>query len=336
MRQPAPVIHADVAPIVPETLDTSPTRMARRSKPGIRRLASLAAVVVATVLAMGGAAGAPTVSVPAFYPEGPLVDGDRLLWVEMTMDRVRVLAQGRVRTAWHDGGCGPTSIKKTADGSYWVLCHLAHKLVRMSNTFFKELEVSADANGNPIAWPNDAVADATGRLFVTDSGLFSLSAEPAGWVLVVAHDGSARRIAGPIRYANGIAWDGPRRTLYVSEHLNRKILQFVLDADYNLLRQAVFFDFERAGVERPEYALAGPDGLVLRDNGELLAAEYGAGRILRIAANGALLAMIPVPMPYVTNMVQSPFDPRELIVTGASADASVLEVGRVLSVRYRD
>jgi len=253
----------------------------------------------------------------------------------MTMDRVRLLEDGRVRTAWHEAGCGPTSIKKTADG-YWVLCHLGHKLVRLSHSFFKELDVVNDTTGNSIAWPNDAVADAAGRVFVTDSGLFSLSAAPAGYILVVDHDGAARRIAGPFRYANGIAWDEPGRSLYVSEHLNRRILHLVVDSAYNVVRTRIFFDLDRAGPARPDYPLAGPDGLVLRDNGELLAAEYGAGRILRIAPDGQLIGVVHVPMPYVTNMVQSPFDPRELIVTGAAAEGGLLEVGRVLSVRYRD
>jgi sugar lactone lactonase YvrE len=309
----------------------------RACRPASRGIvvATLLGAMVA-LLSASPATGAPMVSVPAFYPEGPTVDGEHVLWVEMTMDRVRVLADGEVRTAWHEAGCGPTAIKKTTDGSYWLLCHLAHKVVRLSPTFFKEFEVTVDASGNPIAWPNDCVADSRGRLFVTDSGLFSLAAEAAGYVVLVGRDGSARRIAGPIRYANGISWDERRRTLYVSEHLNRKILKMELDADYNLVRSSIFFDFDQPGLSRPEYALAGPDGQLLRDNGELLVAEYGAGRILRIAADGALMRVIPVPMPYVTNMVQSPFDPREIIVTGASADTSVLEVGRVLSVRYRE
>jgi len=279
---------------------------------------------------------APMISVPAFYPEGPTLDGTNVIWVEMTMDRARELSNHVVETVWQESDCGPTSIKKTLHGAYWVACQLGHKVLRLSNTFNKELEVVADMTGNRIMWPNDCVADAAGRLFVTDSGLFSLDAPAQGYVVLIDWNGNARRIAGPIRYANGIALDEPRRTLYVAEHLNRRILKMQLDADYNVVKTSVFFDFADSGLSRPEYPRAGPDGVLLRDNGELLVAEYGAGRIIRIAADGAVMATLPVPMPYVTNMVQSPYDARDIIVTGASNDESVLQVGRVLSVRYRD
>jgi sugar lactone lactonase YvrE len=276
------------------------------------------------------------ISVPAFYPEGPTVDGRDVLWVEMTMDRARRWKSGVAETVWQESDCGPTSIKRTAGGSYWVLCHLAHKVLRLSSSFNKELEITTDADGRPIAWPNDCVADSKGRLFVTDSGIFSLAASPQGYVVLIDWDGKARRIAGPLRYANGISLDEANRTLFVSEHLNRRILKMQLDADDNVVKTSVYFDFGLSGLSRPDYAMAGPDGQLLRDNGELLVADYGAGRIVRIGADGALISAIPVPMPFVTNMVQSPFDAREIVVTGASSDESVLQVGRVLSLRYRD
>lgn len=297
----------------------------------------IAAILLTAGFALATTAGgAPMISVPAFYPEGPTLDGNHVIWVEMTMDRARQLAGGRVTTVWQESDCGPTSIKRTVGGAYWVLCHLGHKVIRLSSDFNKELEVGADSSGRRIAWPNDCVADSHGRLFVTDSGIFSLDATPQGYVLLIDWDGKARRIAGPIRYANGISFDEARRTLYVSEHLNRRILKMQLDADYNLVKTSVFFDFAQSGLALPDYAMAGPDGQLLRDNGELFVAEYGAGRIIRLAADGSMMSSITVPMPYVTNMVQSPFDRRDLIVTGASSDESVLQVGRVLSVRYDD
>ena len=195
------------------------------------------------------------------------------------------------------------------------------------------IRADVSSRGPTTAWPT---VTAAGRLFVTDSGIFSLDAAPQGYVVLVDWNGKARRIAGPIRYANGISFDEARRTLYVSEHLNRRILKMQLDADYNVVKTSIFFDFSQSGLALPDYAMAGPDGQLLRDNGELFVAEYGAGRIIRIAADGAVMATLPVPMPYVTNMVQSPYDARDIIVTGASNDESVLQVGRVLSVRYRD
>ena len=108
-------------------------------------------LLLAILCTLADSAGAgPSVSEPSFYPEGPTTVGNDVLWVEMTMDRVRRLSNGEVTTVWQETGCGPTSIQATVGGSYWVLCHLGHKVIRLSKTFAKELEVASDTAGNRI------------------------------------------------------------------------------------------------------------------------------------------------------------------------------------------
>jgi sugar lactone lactonase YvrE len=106
--------------------------------------------------------------------------------------------------------------------------------------------------------------------------------------------------------------DGDR--LLVSEHLARRVLAFPLAAD-GLGPPELLVDLDALGLARPDYPEAGPDGLEVAPDGTLWLAEYGAGRLLAWAADRGLVAAVPVPAPYVTNVA---FGPDGLVaVTGS-------------------
>ena len=289
-------------------------------------------VVIVCVFAPVTAIAVAPIQETAYYPESPTVNGRDIYWAEMPLDRIRRLSNGNVTTVWKEQGCGPTSVKRTAGGSYWVLCHLGHKVIRLSANFQKELEVTDDINGNRIMWPNDSTTDSKGRLFLSSSGIFSLEAPAGGYVVLVDTSGKAKRIAGPVRYANGLSFDENRKILYLSEHLARRILRLELDASYAVVRTRVFFDLNQTMLARPEFPLAGPDGQLLRKDGEIIVAEYGAGRLLRVSPKGSLIGQITVPMKFVTNLIQSPFHENELIVTGAFNNETFPMPGQVISI----
>jgi sugar lactone lactonase YvrE len=300
------------------------------------RIATYFLIGILCISAFLGTAMADTIKEDAYYPEGPTVNGHEILWAEMSVDRIRRLVGGVVSTIWQETGCGPTAVKRSGLGPYWVLCHLGHKVVRLSSAFVKEAEITQDVEGHRIMWPNDAVPDLRGGLFFTSSGLFSLEAPAAGYVLHASFEGRARRIAGPIRYANGISFDQEHMSLFVSEHLARRIVQLFLNSNYSVIRSNTFFDFNKQSLPRPDYPLAGPDGQIILKDGSLVVAEYGAGRLLRISRDGMLTGVIAVPMKYVTNLVQSPFSDEELIVTGSFDNEHFPMPGQVISVRIPD
>ncbi len=62
----------------------------------------------------------------------------------------------------------------------------------------------------------------------------------------------------------------------------------------------------RSGLAPADYPEAGPDGLEVAPDGTLWVAEYGAGRLLAWRAGRGLVAAIPVPAPYVTNIAFGP------------------------------
>ena len=92
---------------------------------------------------------------------------------------------------------------------------------------------------------------------------------------------------------------GRRRTLYVSEHLARRILALTLDARQRVTATRVFADFAQHDatktfpIRRPD-----PTAIALRP-GLLAVAEYGEGRVHLFDRDGKHLNTLKVSMPFV-------------------------------------
>ncbi len=282
------------------------------------RLAACAALLLGAPVG-GGAAGAgqsaKPLSLDAFYPEGPAVIGDAFYWAEMPTDRVQRYSHGRVDTVWQQKDCGPTAVRPTPGGDIWILCHLADEVVLVGPDWHTKRTFILDKDGNRLTRPNDGKVDRAGTLYFSSSGEFSVDAPSTGYVVALRLDGVAQRISGPYHYTNGISITPDNMRLFVSEHLERRVWEFRL-VDGRVASRRIFFDFNAAGLSRPGYREAGPDGQWLSPTGELLVAEYGGGRIIRISRDGKLEGVLKVKTPYVTNMVPSPVHPGQLIVTG--------------------
>jgi sugar lactone lactonase YvrE len=270
----------------------------------MRRLAC----ILALLLLLGGtAAAADRVLAAADYPEGPLWHHGRLYYAEMMKDRIVVSDLQSTSTFWRLPGCGPVSVAPYRGDEILVLCHLIHRVVRVSAEGESIQVIAHDGDGRPFVHPNDSSADGKGGVYFTASGEFALAAPATGAVLHLAADGTLRRLAGGIRYSNGIAFDGAHHRLLVSEHLDRRILAYPLRADGGLGPPQVFFDFERLPfADEALDPLAGPDGLELTDDGRLIVAEYGAGRIHLVSPAGAWLGTLGGFQRYVTDMALLP------------------------------
>ena len=270
----------------------------------------------------------------AFYPEGVEVIGEAVYWAEMPRDRIRRFSAGASATIWNRKGCGPTAVRRTAAGNFWVLCHLDHKVLLLDSQFRLKREITTDAGGNRLSWPNDGKVDGSGRLYFSSAGLFSVSAPAEGYVVTVGESGPAQRIAGPFRYTNGIALTRDGKSLFVSEHIGRKIWRLRLQGAQVRSRE-IFFDLNRARLSASDFDKAGPDGLYLTRSSELIAAEYGASRLLWITPQGRLKRVIPVPFKFVTNLAARP-DGRGLVVTGTYSLDDPQARGRVIELNMPD
>jgi sugar lactone lactonase YvrE len=272
-----------------------------------RRLRAL--VLVALLVQAPFAFASDTVLAKANYPEGPLWHHQTLYYGEMVRDRVTMSTDLKTTsTFWEMPGCGPVSIAPYRQQEFLVLCHLGHKVVRVSIAGKTLGVLDRDSGGRPIPHPNGSIADDKGGVYFTSSGEFHPSAPATGAVLHLDGEGKMRRLADGIRYANGIAVDLKNRRVFVSEHLTRRVLAFPLLDDGTLGRRIVFFDF--VAIQHtprfPRDALAGPDGLELDDAGRLIIAEYGAGRIHLVSSAGAWLGTQDGFRRYVTDMTMLP------------------------------
>ena len=115
--------------------------------------------------------------------------------------------------------------------------------------------------------------------------------------------GVMTEVIGQIHYANGVNFDPASRTLYVSEHLGRRVLALTLDRRQQVTGKRVFADFAQYPSTREHsYPLAGPDGIALRP-GYLAVAEYGEGRVHVFDRDGHHVNTLKVSMPFVDTVV---------------------------------
>lgn len=264
----------------------------------IARLAALLLAFAATA-----AQAEPVTVASGAYPEGLLWHGGRMYFAEMGADRVSIIDNGTTRAFWSDPGCGPTAISPFGPSGFLVNCHLGRHVVEVSADGVTGRRFRNAAGGQPITSPNASTSDGQGGVYFSDSGTFSVRAPATGRVYHLTAMGVMTEVVLGLRYTNGVAFDAASRTLYVSEHLARRILALTLDARQRVTQRRVFADFAANDATRSHgFPEAGPDGLILRP-GLLVAAEYGEGRVHvfeRVSDRaGKLLNTLKVPMPFV-------------------------------------
>lgn len=269
---------------------------------------------------VGLVAGAALIALAAFdapidatasYPEGPLYLDGRLYYAEMGADRVSMIVGGAKRTFWREAGCGPTAMAPYGD-DLAILCHEGERFAIVSragktlgHVGLQPGEVFART---PVGAPNDGYSDGRGGVYYSDPGPFSKQSTPRGAVMRLGADGAVTRLAGGLWYPNGIYHHASSRTLYVSEHLARRILAFPVLADGTLGPAKTYAKIDDIAPKptTPFYAEAGVDGLEMAPNGDIVVALYGEGRLIQIDPQGRLRRVIPVPFPYVTNVAFAP------------------------------
>lgn len=255
---------------------------------------------LALILALAGSCAwaEPVVVASGAYPEGLLWHGGRMYFTEMGADRVSTIENGTTKQFWSDPGCGPTSIAPFLSG-FLVNCHLGKHVVEVSEKGITGRRFRAASNTIAIQDPNASTSDGQGGVYFSDSGIFSVRAPATGRVYHLTAPGVMTEVVSGIKYANGVAFDPGSRTLYVSEHLARRILAFTLDARQRVVATLVFADFRQHSETRIfSYPEAGPDGLALRP-GLLAVAEYGEGRVHLFDRSGKHLNTLKVSMPFV-------------------------------------
>ena len=288
-----------------------------------RRCASSAlAGVLAAVTVVAAATAAPqrtVVNPDSAYPEGPSVVDGVLYYAEMGNDRVMRFDGRHNRELWSRDGCGPTSVQPMGDGSLAVLCHREEIVARIGTDGALVEVIDRDRDGATFTNPNAAVSDGRGGIYFSSSGVFAPGARATGAILHLDAAGTLTCVAEGIHYANGVAVSADGRTLYASEHLERRVFSFDIVDDGSLSNRRTFVRLDDLEGFDPERTWElGPDGLALAPDGNLVIAEYGAGHLLVVDPGGKLVASVPVPEHYVTAAAFSADGKRMFITAPAS------------------
>lgn len=264
-------------------------------------------------------AGADSTAIEALYPEGPLWQGDRLYFAEMSADRVSVFEDGAAHPFFTQEGCGPTAIAPYGEG-FLVLCHIGARVVAIDAAGHELRRWDRGPGDVRFMDPNDCSADGQGGVYFSDPGLFSRETRPHGRVWHLSADGTISMVAERLWYPNGVFVDVAHAKLYVGEHMSAHVMRYDIVGAGRVEGPDVFVDL--SDVERPRryaepYAETGPDGMEIGPDGDMYIAVYGEGRILRFSLEGQFRGYLSEPARYLTNIA---FGPGGQAVTTGSFD----------------
>ncbi len=268
---------------------------------------------------------APALDLEAHYPEGPVWHKDKLYYAEMTGNRVAILDKDKPRTFWREKNCGPTSISRYRDNSFLILCHIASKLVILSDNGRKLGEISHIGSKRIFQNPNDSHSDGNGGVFFSDAGVFQKGARASGIVYHLSSKGNLHKVASNLYYANGIAFDSGKQILYVSEHLAGKVWALHLGKDLSVKKRKIVLDISKLWKPKDiDYPETGPDGIELLSDGSIAIAIYGKSTIVVLKEN--TVTKHEIGAKYVTNIASNG---KKLAITGAYSNQLFPFKGRV-------
>ena len=276
--------------------------------------------LIACVTRVGIAcAGVDVIDAHARYPEGPLWDHGRLLYVEYAGDDIKAWDGTEPKIYWHKEHCGANALIHFRDDHILVACYDGNYLVELDANGKEVRTITKDSSGKPFIGPNDFTADGHGGIYFSASGVYDVKAPITGAVLHLSANGEdVREVANTIHYSNGLTLSKNGQQLLVAEMLAGRILAFPIQADGALGPRIVWARLQDlAPPTANEDAYNGPDGLKVGPDGNYYIAQNGSGRVLVVNEERKLVRMIEVPTPYVTNVGFPPTGADTLYITGA-------------------
>ncbi len=264
-------------------------------------------------------AGVDVIDADAKYPEGPLWDQGRLLYVEYAGDDIKAWNGKQATVYWRKDHCGANALIHFRGDHVLVACYDGNYLVELDAQGKELRTISADSAGKPFLGPNDFAADGHGGIYFSASGVYDVKAPITGAVYHLSADGrTLREVANTIHYSNGLTLSKDGRQLLVAEMLACRILSFPVQTDGTLGPRTVWARLQDLAAPTPnEDAYNGPDGIKVGSDGNYYIAQNGSGRVLVVTEERKLVRTIDVPTPYVTNVGFGPSGADTVYVTGA-------------------
>ncbi|HEY5849148.1 MAG TPA: 2-dehydro-3-deoxy-6-phosphogalactonate aldolase [Lysobacter sp.] len=221
--------------------------------------------------------------------EGPVLHGDRVLWVDPVGKRL--LAFTPSRREWTANAMDEPvwSLGVMPDGS--LVGNGEDAFLRLDATNGAVMARGPAIDTGAGCRLNDLVVDSRGGLWGSSMHRGVLGGRGAVFHAATP-DAPARKVAEGLGVANGMAFAADERTLFVIDTLARTLLAYPVDvASGDLGEPVIVTDF---------LGLPGkPDGMAITADGSFWVAMWGAGEIMRIAPNGACVQRVRVPAPHV-------------------------------------
>jgi gluconolactonase len=276
-------------------------------------------VVVLVLAGWTGAAHAAIeiVDAHASYPEGPVWQNGKLLYLEYGGPGIKVWDGKSTAAYWHSEHCGASGLIPYGRAHLLVACYDANTVVELDDAGKPIRTIERDAAGKRFTGPNDFAADGAGGIYFSASGVYDPAAPITGAVLYLSPAGHVAEVADTIHYSNGLTVSKDGKSLLVAEDLAGRILAFPINAGGTLGQRTVWARLrDLAPPTLHEDAYNGPDGLKLGPDGNYYVAQNGSGRVLVVDENKKLIRIIKVPTPYVTNMAFGSDGARTIYITG--------------------
>jgi gluconolactonase len=259
-----------------------------------------------------------TVDADAHYPEGPLWQGGKLLYVEYSAGNIKSWDGAHAKVLWHKEGCSPSGLIARGN-DLLVACYDGNYLMELDAAGKEVRTLRADSSGHTFAGPNDFAADDKGGIYFSASGVYDIKAPITGSVLYLQPDDKTiTEVATTLHYPNGLTLSRDRSHLLVAEMLAGRIVAFPIAGNGTLGARTIWARLQDLAPPTPhEDAYNGPDGLKLGPDGNYYIAQNGSGRVLVVDDDKKLVRIIGVPSPYVTNVAFDPTNANVVFVTGA-------------------
>lgn len=212
------------------------------------------------------------------HPESVFVDPEGVIYCGGEAGQVyRIDPQGHQEQL---GSTGGNLLGLVVDGNGYVHCcdYKQAKLFRMGPDGTVSCR-SSGTNGRPLTLPNHPVFDATGDLFLSNSGNYWRA---DGAIYVVHPDDSTEVFhPGPFHYPNGIAIDPTETWLYIAQSAQWNIVRIPIGRPNGAIEE-VF--------RLPDYTI--PDGMWFSSDGRLFIGCYRPDQILCCHPDGRIQVVI--------------------------------------------
>jgi sugar lactone lactonase YvrE len=249
--------------------------------------------------------------------EGPRWDTDRglLWWVDILAGAVHAYrpSVGGRRTLEIGGLVGAVALR--ASGG--LVAALADRVVSLDPGTGAIDELVAFAP-DPALRSNDAACDPAGRLWVDRTAID----ETPGAASLIRIDVDRRRevMLDGLTMANGMDWSPDGRTMYFTDSTWGEVRAYPFDPTSGRMGEASI------RMRLPDDGL--PDGLTVDTDGCLWVAQWGAGRVVRLAPDGEVLGQVRLPVANVSSCTFGGADLGDLYITTAREGLALPELER--------